>query len=70
MKSIDASGKTKNVEYLCEVMDEVIKDVGEENVVQIVTDNSTNYVAAGKLLMERHPHIFGPLVLLTALTSC
>ena len=39
-------------------MDEVIKDVGEENVVQIVTDNAANYVAAGKLLMERHPHLF------------
>ena len=58
MKSIDASGKTKNVEYLCEIIDEVIKDVSEENVVQIVTDNAANYVAARKLLMERHPHIF------------
>jgi hypothetical protein len=58
LKSIDASGKTKNAEYLCEVMDEVIKEVGEENVVQIVTDNAANYVAAGKLLMERHPHLF------------
>ena len=58
MKSIDALGKTKNAKYLCEIIDEVIKDVGEENVVQIVTDNAANYVAAGKLLMERHPHIF------------
>jgi len=58
LKSIDASGKTKNAEYLCGIMDEVIKDVGEENVVQIVTDNAANYVAAGKLLMERHPHLF------------
>ena len=51
-------------------MEEVLKEVGEENVVQIVTDNAANYVAAGKLLMERHRHLFGPLVLLIALTSC
>ena len=58
LKSIDASGKTKNAEYLCEVMDEVLKEVGEENVVQIVIDNAANYVVAGKLLMERHRHLF------------
>ena len=58
MKSIDASGKTKNVEYLCGIMDEVIKDVSEENVVQIVIENAANYVVVGKLLMERHPHLF------------
>ena len=39
----------------------MIKDVGEENVVQIVTDNAANYVVAGKLLMERHPPILDPL---------
>ena len=36
----------------------MIKDVGEENVVQIVTDNAANYVVVGQLLMERHPHLF------------
>ena len=58
MKSIDALGKSKNAEYLCEVMDEVINDMGEENVVQIVTNNAANYVAVGKLLMKRHPHLY------------
>ncbi|XP_057870338.2 uncharacterized protein LOC131076993 [Cryptomeria japonica] len=58
MKSIDASAHSKNATYLCEVIEEVIYEVGEENVVQVVTDNATNYVAAGKLLMERHPSIF------------
>ncbi|XP_059072695.1 uncharacterized protein LOC131873658 [Cryptomeria japonica] len=57
MKSIDASTHSKNATYLCEVI-EVIYEVGEENVVQVVTDNAANYVAAGKLLMERHPSIF------------
>ena len=58
LKSVDALEKTKNAEYLCEVMEEVLKEVGEKNVVQIVTDNAANYVAVGKLLMERHRHLF------------
>ncbi|XP_057838522.2 uncharacterized protein LOC131048545 [Cryptomeria japonica] len=58
IKSIDASAHSKNATYLCEVIEEVIYEVGEENVVQVVTDNAANYVAAGKLLMERHPSIF------------
>ena len=28
------------------------------NVVQIITDNASNYVLAGKLLEEKHPTIF------------
>ena len=39
-------------------MKDVLKEAGEENVVQIVTDNAENYVATGKLLMERHRHLF------------
>ena len=33
-------------------MKSVIKDVREENVVQIVTDNGSVFVKAGKLLMK------------------
>ncbi|XP_057838277.2 uncharacterized protein LOC131048360 [Cryptomeria japonica] len=58
LKSIDASSHVKNAAYLCEAIEEVIDEVGEENVVQVVTDNAASYVAAGKLLMERHPKIF------------
>lgn len=50
MKSIDASSHVKNAKYLCEAIEEVIREVGEENVVQVVTDNAANFVAAGKLL--------------------
>ncbi|GLJ26009.1 hypothetical protein SUGI_0498890 [Cryptomeria japonica] len=57
IKSIDASTHCKNATYLCEQIEEVINEVGEENVVQVVTDNAPNYVAAGRLLMERHPSI-------------
>ena len=32
--------------------------MGVANVIQIVTDNAAAYVAAGRLLMERHPTLF------------
>ena len=50
LKSIDASSHVKNAKFLCEPIEEVIREVGEENVVQVVTENATNYVAAGKIL--------------------
>ena len=50
LKSIDASAHVKNATYLCEVIEEVIAKVGEQHVVQVVTDNVASYVAAGKLL--------------------
>ncbi|XP_059066797.1 uncharacterized protein LOC131857983 [Cryptomeria japonica] len=46
VKSIDASAHSKNATYLCEVIEEVIYEVDEENVVQVVTDNAANYVAS------------------------
>ena len=32
----------------------MIKDVGEANVVEIVTDNGSTFVKAGKLLMKKY----------------
>ena len=39
-------------------MDKVVDKVGEEKVVQIVTDNETSFKAAGHLLMEKRKHLF------------
>ncbi|GFZ04851.1 hypothetical protein Acr_17g0004230 [Actinidia rufa] len=47
VKAIDASGNVKDVEYVASLFIQVIKDLGEANVVQIVTDNASNYKAAG-----------------------
>eukprot|EP00253_Pinus_taeda_P008141 PITA_08141 len=33
-------------------------EVGAENVVQVITDSASNYVAAGKMLEEKHPTIW------------
>ena len=39
-------------------MDAFIREIGLEHVVQIIIDNVTNYVAADRMLMERHSSLF------------
>lgn len=53
LRSIDASSCVKNAKFLCETIEEVIREVGEENVVQVVTDNAANYVVVGKILTSK-----------------
>ena len=53
LRSIDASSHVKNAKFLCMAIEEVIREVGEENIVQVVTDNAANYVATGKILTSK-----------------
>ena len=54
LKSVDASDKIKDNKYIYGLLKDVIKEVGETNVVQIVTDNGLAFVKAGKLLMKKY----------------
>ncbi|KAL8477439.1 hypothetical protein ACS0TY_029655 [Phlomoides rotata] len=58
LKAIDASGIIKDGEYVSSLFEEAIKEVGESNVVQIITDNASNYKSAGSMIESRYPHIF------------
>ena len=58
LRSIDASDRVKDANLLFELLDEVVMEVGVANVVQVVTDNASNYVLAGKMLEEKHKTIF------------
>ncbi|XP_061374524.1 uncharacterized protein LOC133316764 [Gastrolobium bilobum] len=58
IKSIDASHMSKTAENLFQMIDDVIEEVGEDNVVQIVTDNAANYKRAGELLMQKRKRLF------------
>eukprot|EP00253_Pinus_taeda_P010769 PITA_10769 len=58
LKSVDASDKVKDGHLLFQLLDQVVEEVGVANVVQIITDNASNYVLAGKLLEEKHKTIF------------
>ena len=53
LKSIDASDSIKNGELMFTCLDEVVEEIGEENVVQVITDNASNYANAGMRHMEK-----------------
>nr|KAJ0205881.1 hypothetical protein LSAT_V11C500298160 [Lactuca sativa] len=62
LSSKESSDEADTSENIHEYVESCIKEVGPENVVQIVTDNASNNIGAAKLLKEKRPTIF--------LTSC
>ena len=54
LKSVDAPDKIKDNKYIYGLLKDAIKEVGEANVVQNVTDNELAFVKAGKLLMKKY----------------
>ena len=58
IRSVDAFAHTKDAILLCELLDGFIQEIGPQNVVQVITNNVVNYVAASRLLMMRHPSLF------------
>ena len=48
-KSVDASNSIKkNGKLLFTYLDNIVEEIGEENIVQVVMDNGSNFVNAGK----------------------
>ena len=39
-------------------MDNIVEEVGEDNVIQVVTDNATNYKVIGQMLMVKRKKLF------------
>ena len=60
LKSVDALDKIKDNKYIYGLLKDVIKEVGEAKVVQIVTDNRSTFVKAGKLLMKKYNMYWTP----------
>ncbi|XP_074559699.1 uncharacterized protein LOC141815646 [Curcuma longa] len=58
MSSVDASDAIKDVKFLFKLLDKVVEEVGEGSVVQVITENTACYKAAGKLLEEKRKTIF------------
>ncbi|WOH08258.1 hypothetical protein DCAR_0727696 [Daucus carota subsp. sativus] len=59
LKSVNASQvKVKDAEYIAALFMEIVEEIGPEHVVQIVTDNATNYKATGALFETKYPRIF------------
>ena len=58
LSTIDCMNKTKSAEYLFQLLRDTILSIGEDKVVQVVTDNASNCIRAGELLMKHFPKIF------------
>jgi hypothetical protein len=58
LKSVDVSKNVQNGEFLKELFKEVVDEVGQDVVVQVITDNAANYKRAGKLLMEERQSLW------------
>ncbi|CAN0906390.1 hypothetical protein LINGRAHAP2_LOCUS24214 [Linum grandiflorum] len=56
IESLDTSSFSKNTQKVFEMLDDAVEKVGEENVLQIITDNASAYKAAGTKLMEKRKH--------------
>ena len=57
VKPVDASDIVKEATNLFRLLDKVIEWVDPSNVVYIVIDNATNYVAIRRLIFEKYKHI-------------
>ncbi|WJX46016.1 hypothetical protein P8452_32853 [Trifolium repens] len=58
-KSVDASDvDSRNTDYYFQLLDKVVEEIGEEFIVQVVTDNEAALKSAGHKLMEKRPHLY------------
>ncbi|EFH62694.1 hypothetical protein ARALYDRAFT_338073 [Arabidopsis lyrata subsp. lyrata] len=53
VRSLDVSEVVKDANLFFDLLDKMVDEVGEENVVQVVTDNASNYVKAGGRNLHR-----------------
>lgn len=58
VKSIDGSKFVKTDEKLFEFLDSLLEEIEEEKIVQVITDNGSNNVLAGKILEEKRPYLY------------
>ena len=58
LHSEDASAKKHNANYIFQFVDKAIRDVGPENVVQIMTDNASNNMTAANIMQLKRASIF------------
>ncbi|MBA0786346.1 hypothetical protein Gotri_006698 [Gossypium trilobum] len=58
-KSIDASSVTsRTAEYYFNIMDKIVDEIGEEFIVQFVTNNKAAIKTGGKMLIQKRRHLY------------
>ncbi|XP_021291046.1 uncharacterized protein LOC110421715 [Herrania umbratica] len=58
VSSVDVTYILEDALNLFKLLDKVVEEVGEENVVQVITENTPTYKAAGKMLEEKRRNLF------------
>ncbi|XP_061371723.1 uncharacterized protein LOC133314291 isoform X1 [Gastrolobium bilobum] len=58
VKSVDAFAYMKTENKLFQLLDAFVEEIGEGNVVQVITDNGSNYAVAGKLLQVKRMNLY------------
>lgn len=58
VSSIDATEIIEDAANLFKVLDKVVEEIGEENIVQVITKNTASFRTAGKMLEERRRNLF------------
>ena len=58
LNSINAEGEVKNRHYIAEKLEDCIKKVDPQNVIQIITDNAFACKVAGAIVESKFPRIF------------
>ncbi|KAL6515727.1 hypothetical protein OROHE_018417 [Orobanche hederae] len=58
LRSIDASYTIKNGELMFKFLDDIVKEVGEEHVIQVITNSAPNMKNAGKKLMKKRQKLW------------
>ncbi|KAM2798942.1 hypothetical protein COP1_003841 [Malus domestica] len=58
LSSKECSSEAHTGEYIFEYVDKCIKEVGSQNVVQVVTDNASNNMVVATKMLEKRPHMF------------
>ncbi|XP_015649249.1 uncharacterized protein [Oryza sativa Japonica Group] len=55
--SVDATGHSQDANFVLKEIRKVVRELGPQHVVQIITDNGSNYKKACRLLRQEYPTI-------------
>ncbi|KAK3205534.1 hypothetical protein Dsin_019580 [Dipteronia sinensis] len=58
LKLVDASNAVKDATMLFNLLNSVVEEVGEDLVVQVVTDNTPSYKKSGEMLMQKRTRLW------------
>ncbi|XP_030500899.2 uncharacterized protein LOC115716279 [Cannabis sativa] len=58
LRSVDVSANWDDSNYMFELLESLVLEIGVENVVQVITDTEPSFLYAGRLLMVKYNSLF------------